>query len=179
MPYSAVTQPLPVLYMNGGTFSCTDAVQITRVSPTSISTLPSACLMKFGVMLTGRRTSTARPSDRVFVEVATPLIQMAPHPPFGHLLPEHGEKGKTRCVAPRPAQREEGGRNRKPGEGKDSYRLGYFLFDLRSLRNDHDVGVGHGKALAIEIGIVSDRRSGRQLHSFVDDRPPNLAMAAH
>ena len=50
IPYSAVTQPLPLRYRNGGTFSCTEAVQMTRVSPTSMSTEPSACLMKFGVI---------------------------------------------------------------------------------------------------------------------------------
>jgi hypothetical protein len=43
MPYSAVTQPLPVLRRNGGTRSSTLAVQITLVRPTSISTDPSAC----------------------------------------------------------------------------------------------------------------------------------------
>ena len=42
MPYSAVTQPLPVPRRNGGTRSSIDAVQITRVRPTSISTDPSA-----------------------------------------------------------------------------------------------------------------------------------------
>ncbi len=43
MPYSAVTQPLPLLRRNGGTRSSTLAVQITRVRPASISTDPSAC----------------------------------------------------------------------------------------------------------------------------------------
>jgi hypothetical protein len=42
MPYSAVTQPLPVLRRNGGTLSSMLAVQITLVWPTSISTEPSA-----------------------------------------------------------------------------------------------------------------------------------------
>jgi len=42
MPYSAVTQPLPVPRRNGGTRSSSEAVQITRVRPTSISTDPSA-----------------------------------------------------------------------------------------------------------------------------------------
>ena len=46
MPYSAVTQPLPELRRNGGTRSSTLAVQMTRVSPASISTEPSACLTK-------------------------------------------------------------------------------------------------------------------------------------
>ena len=43
MPYSAVTQPWPLPRRNGGTRSSTDAVQITRVSPTSTRTAPSAC----------------------------------------------------------------------------------------------------------------------------------------
>ena len=43
MPYSAVTQPCPLPRRNGGTRSSTEAVQITRVSPTSTSTAPSAC----------------------------------------------------------------------------------------------------------------------------------------
>ena len=42
MPYSAVTQPWPLPRRNGGTRSSTDAVQITRVSPTSTRTAPSA-----------------------------------------------------------------------------------------------------------------------------------------
>jgi hypothetical protein len=42
MPYSAVTQPLPVLRRKGGTRSSTLAVQITRVFPASMRTDPSA-----------------------------------------------------------------------------------------------------------------------------------------
>ena len=49
MPYSAVIQPLPCPRRNGGTRSSTDAVQITRVSPTSIRTDPSACTLQWGV----------------------------------------------------------------------------------------------------------------------------------
>jgi hypothetical protein len=41
MPYSAVTQPLPCPLRKGGTFSSSDAVQITLVSPNSTSTEPS------------------------------------------------------------------------------------------------------------------------------------------
>src|SRR6187402_2448631 len=65
MPYSAVTQPLPVLRRNGGTRSSTLAVQITFVRPTSIRTEPSACARKPGVMVVGRRSEGARPSLRV------------------------------------------------------------------------------------------------------------------
>src|SRR5450759_3804968 len=65
MPYSAVTQPFPVLRMNGGTRSSTLDVQITRVRPTSISTDPSACARKPGVIVVGRSCEGERPSMRV------------------------------------------------------------------------------------------------------------------
>jgi hypothetical protein len=42
MPYSAVTQPWPLPRRKGGRLSSTLAVHSTRVSPTSISTEPSA-----------------------------------------------------------------------------------------------------------------------------------------
>jgi hypothetical protein len=45
MPYSAVSQPSPLPFRKAGTFSSTLAVQITRVSPNSTSTEPSACLV--------------------------------------------------------------------------------------------------------------------------------------
>ena len=54
MPYSAVTQPLPLPLRNCGTPSSTVAVQMTRVLPSSMSTLPSAVEMKSGVILSGR-----------------------------------------------------------------------------------------------------------------------------
>jgi hypothetical protein len=43
MPYSAVSQPLPLLRRNGGTPFSTLAVHRTRVAPNSQSTEPSAC----------------------------------------------------------------------------------------------------------------------------------------
>ena len=54
IPYSLVTQPFPVPFRNVGTPSSKLAVQITRVFPTSMSTLPSALGMKSGVNRTGR-----------------------------------------------------------------------------------------------------------------------------
>ena len=45
MPYSAVTQPSPLPRLCGGTFSSTEAVHSTRVSPNSISTEPSAWMV--------------------------------------------------------------------------------------------------------------------------------------
>ena len=47
-----------------GTPSSTVAVQITRVLPTSIRTLPSAVEMKSGVIFTLRIWSALRPSTR-------------------------------------------------------------------------------------------------------------------
>ena len=61
MPYSAVTQPSPLPRLCGGTFSSTDAVHSTSVSPNSISTEPSAWMVNPRVMRTGRSWSAARP----------------------------------------------------------------------------------------------------------------------
>ena len=44
IPYSAVTQPSPLPFRKGGTFSSTLTAHTTRVSPTSIRHEPSACL---------------------------------------------------------------------------------------------------------------------------------------
>jgi len=52
--YSEVIQPLLVPFRNDGTVSSTEAVQITRVRPTSINTDPSACEMNPGVIFIGR-----------------------------------------------------------------------------------------------------------------------------
>ena len=48
MPYSLVTQPLPLLRKNCGTVSSMVAVQMTRVLPSSIRHEPSAVEMKSG-----------------------------------------------------------------------------------------------------------------------------------
>jgi hypothetical protein len=60
MPYSAVTQPRPLPAIHFGTLSCTDAVQITRVSPWVISADPAAGLTKWGSIVVGRRSCSAR-----------------------------------------------------------------------------------------------------------------------
>jgi hypothetical protein len=65
MPYSAVTQPSPLPRMNGGTFSSTDAVTSTLVSPKPISTEPSACLVKRGSIVMLRIWSGVRPDGRM------------------------------------------------------------------------------------------------------------------
>ena len=62
--YSLEIHPLPEFRINAGTVSSIDAVQIMRVFPTSISTEPSAVVMKSGVIETGRNWSTERLSDR-------------------------------------------------------------------------------------------------------------------
>src|SRR3954469_25906791 len=65
IPYSAVTQPLPLLRRNGGTRSSTLAVQMTLVCPALISTDPSACIVKFGMMVVSRSSFAGRWSDRM------------------------------------------------------------------------------------------------------------------
>jgi hypothetical protein len=54
MPYSAVTQPLPLPRSQGGTLVSTDAVHSTRVSPKLTRQLPSAWRVKPGSMLIAR-----------------------------------------------------------------------------------------------------------------------------
>ncbi len=60
IPYSEVTQPLPRPCIHFGTFSWTEAVQMTRVSPQEISAEPVAVRTKPGSMVTGRSWSGAR-----------------------------------------------------------------------------------------------------------------------
>ena len=57
MPYSAVTQPSPLPFWCGGTFSRMLAVQSTCVSPNLTKTEPSACLVNPRIMLISRRFS--------------------------------------------------------------------------------------------------------------------------
>src|SRR5690348_4428276 len=64
MPYSAVIQPLPVLRRNGGTFSSTEAVQSTWVSPKRARHEPSAYLAAPGSSTMRRISSGARPEGR-------------------------------------------------------------------------------------------------------------------
>ena len=65
MPYSAVTQPWPLPRRKGGTFSSTDAVHSTRVSPKLTRQLPSAWMVKPGSMVMSRIWSGARPEGRI------------------------------------------------------------------------------------------------------------------
>ncbi len=67
MLYSAVTQPVPRPRIQGGTRSSYEAAQMTRVSPTLISTLPSALGMKPVAIVTGRNASGALPSGRTLI----------------------------------------------------------------------------------------------------------------
>ncbi len=61
IPYSAVTQPRPDRAIQRGTLSWTEAVQMTRVSPTEMSAEPVAVRTKPGSIVAGRRPSAARP----------------------------------------------------------------------------------------------------------------------
>jgi hypothetical protein len=65
MPYSAVTQPRPVLRKKGGTRSSTEAVHSTWVSPKRARHEPSAYLAKPGSRVTGRIASGGRPEGRI------------------------------------------------------------------------------------------------------------------
>jgi hypothetical protein len=58
--YSAVTHPRPDLAIQRGTDSCTEAVQMTRVSPAEIRAEPDAVRTKPGSITTGRRSPGAR-----------------------------------------------------------------------------------------------------------------------
>ena len=64
IPYSAVSQPSPLPRLCGGTFSSTDAVHSTRVSPNETSTEPSAWRVKPRTIEIGRSASCARPPER-------------------------------------------------------------------------------------------------------------------
>src|SRR6185369_10299304 len=75
MPYSAVTQPLPLPLRNAGTFSSTLAVHSTRVNPNSTSTEPSACFVKLRWKRTGRSVSARRSNERAML--ARPLADRA------------------------------------------------------------------------------------------------------
>ena len=61
IPYSAVTQPRPEPASHRGTPACTEAVQITRVSPIEMSAEPVAVRTKPGSIAIGRSASGARP----------------------------------------------------------------------------------------------------------------------
>jgi hypothetical protein len=60
IPYSAVTHPLPEPDIHRGTLSSTDAVQMTRVSPTDMSADPLAVRTNPGSIVVGRRPLAAR-----------------------------------------------------------------------------------------------------------------------
>jgi hypothetical protein len=65
MPYSAVTQPSPLLRSHGGALASTDAVHNTWVSPNRISTEPSAWRVKPVSMVILRNSSARRPDGRM------------------------------------------------------------------------------------------------------------------
>jgi hypothetical protein len=65
MPYSAVTQPLPLPRSQGGRLFSTEAVQSTRVSPKLTRQLPSAWRVWPASMTMSRIWSGARPDGRI------------------------------------------------------------------------------------------------------------------
>jgi len=96
MPYSAVTQPLPVLRRNGGTRSSTEAVHSTCVSPNLARQEPSAYFATPGSRVTKRMTSASRPEGRTIssvgsgpklvlvsdhVHTSSQFVTPGPHPP--------------------------------------------------------------------------------------------------
>src|SRR3954462_3533744 len=72
MPYSAVTQPFPVLRRNPGTRSSTLAVQMTFVWPALISTDPPAWIRSSGMIVVSRSLFEGRLSDRILVSLLDP-----------------------------------------------------------------------------------------------------------
>jgi hypothetical protein len=65
MPYSAVTQPSPVFFKNGGALSSIVAEQSTWVSPILIRQEPSACFITPTSIDTGRISFNFRPEGRI------------------------------------------------------------------------------------------------------------------
>ena len=74
MSYSAVTQPFPLPFKNGGTCSSTEAAHRTFVLPVSINAEPSADSWNEGVIVIGRSSSQDLPSDLVMLIVCTRLF---------------------------------------------------------------------------------------------------------
>ncbi len=72
IPYSAVTHPLPRPRIQAGTFSSTEAVQMTRVRPTEMRALPSAVSTNPGRISIGRSWSARRPSARIGGQLSGP-----------------------------------------------------------------------------------------------------------
>src|SRR5580700_11749542 len=95
IPYSPDIHPLPELRKNAGTVSSTDAVQMTRVFPISISAEPSAVEMKSGTMLTGRICSGVRLSLRKIIDRILTAIRFQLSAFSHHLLAVYGVRG---CV---------------------------------------------------------------------------------
>ncbi len=92
MPYSAVTQPLPVPFNHGGVRSSRLAVQITLVSPNSISVDPAACLVYCRVILISRSSSTARPLGLIKVSGNFERLRSIQHSATARLHRNNQEK---------------------------------------------------------------------------------------
>src|SRR5204863_9489478 len=74
MPYSAVTQPLPLLRRNGGTRSSTEAVHSTCVSPNFARHEPAAYLATPATRVTERIASASRPEGRMRFSSGGPVL---------------------------------------------------------------------------------------------------------
>ena len=107
--YSAVTHPLPLPRIHGGTRSSTEAVQSTRVRPIETSTEPGAKTVKSRSKVGGRSSSMARPSARgrlVLPALVPSLTGRTPFrstlaPPVARRWPRLGADGRR--VDRRPA----------------------------------------------------------------------------
>src|ERR1700738_5594878 len=101
MPYSAVTQPLPVLRRNGGTRSSREAVHSTCVSPNLARQEPSAYFATPGSRLTKRITSASRPEGRTISSVGSGpklITRSRPvHTSAGNRLPPTPQEQKRRA----------------------------------------------------------------------------------
>ena len=109
MAYSAETQPTPLPLRNGGTRFSIVAVQITLVSPISMSAEPSAGLIIPVVIFTGRNCLAVRPSVRTQGSVKS----------AGYYREAIGERSNrrralaARGIRPQPATRS------RPRDGQD------------------------------------------------------------
>lgn len=76
--YSAVTQPLPLPFIQRGTPFVNDAVQSTLVLPNETRALPSACSLQPRSMVTSRNWSAVRPSARMMVVGSDASVMRSP-----------------------------------------------------------------------------------------------------
>ena len=100
--YSAVTQPLPLPFIQRGTSSSTDAVHSTRVRPKATSTEPSADSVKSRSKVMGRSSSVGA---AVVAGHQTSILRLG----VGELGPRHRRRRPPRSDAPPDRRREQVG----------------------------------------------------------------------